>query len=56
MVALASTPDKLKQNPLLRKQAKLLGWQYLSKGSKKCQLIEDGNGYYPTAKKAQVKI
>jgi hypothetical protein len=41
MVALVSTPKKLKQNPSLRKQAKLLGlkvstrWQYLSKGSKK---------------------
>ncbi len=49
MVAVASNPNKLKQNPLLRKQAKLLGlkgstgWEYLSKGSKKCQLIKDGD-------------
>jgi hypothetical protein len=61
MVALASTPDKLKNNPSLRKQAVSLGlkvstgWRYLTEGSKKRQLIEDGDEYYPTAKKARRK-
>jgi hypothetical protein len=61
MVAMASTPDKVKQNLLLRKQAVVLGlkvstgWQYLSEGSKKRQLIEDGEEYYPTRKKVRRK-
>jgi hypothetical protein len=61
MVALSSTPDKLKHNPSLRKQALSLGlkvstrWRYLTEGSKKRQLIEDGDEYYPTAKKARRK-
>jgi hypothetical protein len=62
MVALASTPERVKQNdPSLRKQAKLLGlkvstgWRYLSEGSKKRRMIENGEEYYPTTKKARRK-
>ena len=59
MVALTSTQDRLKSNPSLRKRAVLLGlnvstgWRYLSKGSKKHRLIQDGKEYYPTAKKVR---
>jgi hypothetical protein len=58
MVALSSTPEKVNQNPSLRKQAESLGlsvstgWRYLSKGAKKRRMIEDGEEYFPTAKKA----
>ena len=59
MVALASTEDGLKSNPSLRRQAKSLGlkvstgWRYLSKGSKKRGLIEDGDETYPSVKKVR---